>query len=242
MKLIFISFLILTFNLSAYVNINPVKFDKNIDGKGSVEEYTLYNPTQNSLKYELYLTDEGIERSMKNWIELYPKSITLKPGFSSKFKVFIKAPKGAPNGEYLATVGIKEVGLPNMKDRKSSTLQILTHLKIDLAGFIGELTPKIFLKDFEFNLKEEELIFKGFIANIGNRRGTLDFYLSQNRGKDSIYLGNIRLLKNEKIDASKLNQKLTSDDREILKNISRYNTLIIKDSVNNKILHEEKIK
>ncbi|MBC2852027.1 hypothetical protein H5J22_11525 [Cetobacterium sp. 8H] len=242
MKNIFILFFLSVVNTFGYININPVTFDKKIDGKGEVQEYTLYNPTQNTLKYQLYLTDEEIEKSMKNWIEIYPTTVTLKPGRSGKFKVFVKAPKGVPKGEYLVTVGVKEIALPKLNSKENSTVQILTHLKMDLAGYIGDLNPKIFLKDFSVALKENNLNFYGLIANIGERRGTLDFYLAENKGENTAYIGNLRLLKNEKIEASKLNQKLVKHDKDLMKNFSKYNTLIIRDSLSKKVLYEEKIK
>ncbi|MGL4902360.1 hypothetical protein [Cetobacterium sp.] len=242
MKNIFILFFLLTFNSFAYVNINPVTFDRKIDGKGEVQEYTLYNPTQNTLKYQLYLTDEEIEKSMKNWIEIFPTTVTLRPGRSGKFKVFIKAPKGAPRGEYLVTVGVKEIALPKHDSMDISTVQILTHLKMDLAGYVGELNPKIFLKDFKATLKENNLNFYGTIANVGERRGTLDFYLAENSKENLVYVGNLRLLKGEKIIASKLNQKLTKYDNRLLKSFSKYNTLIVKDSLSKKILYETTIR
>ncbi len=242
MKNIFILFFLLVVNIFGYVNINPVTFDRKIDGKGEVQEYTLYNPTQNTLKYQLYLTDENIEKSMKNWIEIFPTTVTLKPGRSGKFKVFVKAPKGAPRGEYLVTVGVKEIALPKLNSTDTSSVQILTHLKMDLAGYIGDLIPKIFLKDFSVTLNDNNLNFHGLIANVGERRGTLDFYLTENKGKNPIYVGNLRLLKNEKIKASKLNQKLTKHDKDLIKNFSKYNTLIVKDSLSKKVLYEREIK
>lgn len=241
MKNIFILFFLLAFNAFGYININPVTFDKKIDGKGEVQEYTLYNPTQNTLKYQMYLTDDEIERTMKNWIEIFPTTVTLKPGRSGKFKVFVKSPKGAPKGEYLVTVGIKEVALPKLDSKNTSTVQILTHLKMDLAGYIGELNPKLFLKDFSVTLKENNLNFHGLIANVGERRGTLDFYLAEAKGKNPKYVGNLRLLKGEKIEAAKLNQKLTKYDTKLIKNFSKYNVLVVKDSLNKKILYEGKI-
>ena len=242
MKNIFLLFFLLVVNIFGYININPVTFDKKIDDKGEVQEYTLYNPTQNTLKYQLYLTDEEIEKSMKNWIEIFPTTVTLKPGRSGKFKVFVKAPKGAPKGEYLVTVGIKEIALPKLNSTDTSTVQILTHLKIDLAGYIGNLTPKIFLKDFSTTLKDNNLNFNGLIANVGERRGTLDFYLAENKGKNPVYVGNLRLLKGEKMSASKLNQKLTSHDKNLIKNFVKYNTLVVKDSLSKKVLYEGEIK
>ncbi len=242
MKNIFILFFLLTFNTFGYININPVIFDKKIDGRGEAQEYTLYNPTQNTLKYQLYLTDENIEKSMKNWVEIFPTTVTLKPGRSGKFKIFVKAPKGVPKGEYLVTVGIKEIALPNLTSKDNSAVQILTHLKMDLAGYIGDLNPKIFLKDFSVSLKDKNLEFKGILANVGERRGTLNFYLAEGKNKNEIYIGNLRLLKNEKIEANKLNQKLTKHDEKFMKNFSKYKKLVVKDSLNKNVLYEGDIR
>lgn len=242
MKNTLILFLFLTFNLFGYINIYPVIFDKKIDGRGDYQEYTLYNPTQNILKYQLYLSDQEIKDSMKDWAEIFPTTITLKPGTSGKFKIFIKAPKGHPQKEYLLTLEVKELALPKLNSKETNTVQILTHLKIDLTGYIGELYPKILLKDFSLTLKNKNLSFNGSIQNIGDRRGTLNFYLAQKNEKNLFYIGNLRLLKEEKINASKLNQKLTEYDEELVKNFSKYNTLIIKDSSSKKTLYKNTIK
>ncbi|MGL6169186.1 MAG: hypothetical protein ACRC0Y_12960, partial [Fusobacteriaceae bacterium] len=156
--------------------------------------------------------------------------------------IFVKSPKGAPKSEYLVTVGIKEIALPKLNSEENSGIQILTHLKMDLSGYVGDLNPKIFLKDFSVNLKNKELEFKGIIANVGERRGTLDFYLTENKGKNEIYIGNLRLLKNEKIEASKLNQKLAKYDERLIKNFSKHNILVVRDSNSKKILYEGKVK
>ncbi|WP_047395882.1 hypothetical protein [Cetobacterium sp. ZOR0034] len=234
MKVVLIFFLLAT-SLFSYVNVHPVTFDKRIDGRGEVQEYTLYNPTKNSLRYQIYLDDSRLEKSMKDWIELYPTTITLKPGGSGKFKVLARAPKGVPAGEYLVTVGIKEMGLPNNPKDSTASVQILTHLKMDIAGYVGELNPKVYFKDLNVKVENQELKFKGDIANVGERRGTLEFFLGDKNSRNQIYLGNLRLLRGEKVAAEKLNQKF-------LENFKSIEELIVKDSLNGKILYKEKIK
>lgn len=242
MKSILIFYFFLTFQLFAYININPVTFDKKIEGRGEMQEYNLYNPTGNTLKYQLYLTDEGIKNSMKDWVEIFPTTVTLKPGQGGKFKIFVKAPKGVPRGEYMTTIGIKEIALPKLDSKTNAAVQILTHLKMDLAGYVGDLNPKIFLKDFKVNLSGKNLNFGGQIANVGERRGTLDFYLVEKKGKNEIYLGNLRILKGEEVEALKLNQVLNENEKKVMKNFSKYNLLLVKDSLSKKILYEGKIK
>ena len=44
------------------------------------------------------------------------------------------------------------------------------------------------------------------------------------------------------MSASKLNQKLTSHDKNLIKNFAKYNTLVVKDSLSKKVLYEGEIK
>lgn len=241
MKTILLFFIFLNLNVFAYININPVTFDKKIDGRGEFQEYTLYNPTQNSLKYQLYLEDEKIEKSMKTWTEIYPTTITLKPGQSGKFKVFIKAPPNTQNDEYFVTVGIKEMSLPKLDSKKVSTIQILTHLKMDLVGYVGDLNLNLKIQNFAISLEKKYLKFSGILSNKGARRGNLDFYLVKKNEDSEFYIGNLRVLKNEKINLSKLNQNLTDYDEDLINNFEEYKLLIIRDSSNYEEIERVKI-
>lgn len=240
MKFLFLFLFIFNIKSFSYINISPVTFDKRIDNMGQLQEYRLYNPMDYPIRYSIYLSDKGIEKSMKDWIEIYPQKITIKPGQSEVFKVYIKSPKGAPKGEYLTTIGIKELSIATPKIKKENGVKVLTHLKMDIAGYIGALSPKIFLKDFKVKSENNKLLFSGYIANVGERRGTLDFYLSKNK-KDLVYIGNLRLLTKEKISADNLNQNINKFDTKFIENILEYKNLIIKDSLSNQILFEKKI-
>lgn len=121
-----------------YINIYPVKFDKRIDRGGSGEEFVLYNPTSNPLRYEIYLESDGIENSMLEWSEIYPPTISLQSGESKEVKIFVRSPIGVKNGEYMVTMGIKELVAPTTNSEERSQVRVLTHLKIDLKGYVGD--------------------------------------------------------------------------------------------------------
>lgn len=237
LKNIFLIFFITSLNLLAYINIYPVTFDKSIDGNGNKEEFILYNKTPNPLRYSISLSDIGIKNSMKDWIEFYPNNLTVKPGKSEKIKVFIKAPKHAKKGEYLATLEIRESIVPTLeKTSPKNGVQILTHLKMDIAGFIGDIKPKFKINNFSITPSNKNLNVKGSIENIGERRGKVDIILTNGNKRDEYLLGSIRVLKNEKIDLSKLSHELENKAQE--KKIKSYKKLIIREQGSNRNITE----
>lgn len=137
-KLIFIlSILLISINAFGYINIYPSKFEKDIK-EGAYEEFTLYNRTQRNLKYRIYLEDLPGEKSMGKWIELYPRSISLKPLEEKTIKVFVKAPRDASKGKYTSNLIVKEIEEPTMKKRlDDKKVQLFTLLKLKLNGYIN---------------------------------------------------------------------------------------------------------
>lgn len=229
-KNIFIILMILFSKVYSYVNIHPVNFDKNIGGSGEIEEYYLYNGTNSSIKYLFSVERSKNEKDMTSWVEYYPKTLNLKPGQEGVLKVFIKAPRGTEVGEYTTVLGVKEMPVISEKEikSKSSTLKVLTNLKMEIVGYVRELKSSLTLKDLVVKKENKKLEFSGKIKNMGNRRGTFSFYLSDSRNKNSFLLGNKRILINEEIDLKEFNQEIKDDT--VFKNIKNYNTLLIKEN------------
>ncbi|MCQ8212745.1 hypothetical protein NON08_09465 [Cetobacterium somerae] len=229
-KNIFIILMLLFSKVYSYVNIHPVNFDKNIGGSGEIEEYYLYNGTNTSIKYIFSVEKSKKGKDMTSWVEYYPKTLNLKPGQEGVLKVFIKAPKGSESGEYTTVLGIKEMPVVTEKEikNKSSTLKILTNLKMEIVGYVGDLKTNLTLKNLVIKKENKKLEFFGKIKNTGNRRGTFSFYLSDSKNKNSFLLGNKRFLINEELDLKEFNQEIKDDI--IFKNIKNYNTLLIKEN------------
>lgn len=236
LKYLFFSFLLIGIKTFSYINIYPTTFDKTIDKSGNWEEYILYNKTPNSIRYQISLSDNGIKNSMKDWVEFYPRALTIKPGKSEKIKVYIKAPKNTPSGEYLATLEIKENIVPTLeKTPPKSGVQVLTHLKMDIVGYVGDLNLKFKLSNFSLKTNKKTLVVSGKIKNVGNRRGKVSLILSTGRKKNNYNLGTLRILKDEEIDLSKLTHEVSEE--EVLKNIKKYKKLILIDqNSENKLL------
>ena len=111
---------------------------------------------------------------------------------------------------------------------KSSTLKVLTNLKMEIVGYVGELKSNLTLKDLVVKKEDKKLEFSGKIKNMGDRRGTFSFHLSDSRSKNSFLLGNKRVLINEEIDLKEFNQEIKDD--VVFKKIKNYNTLLIKEN------------
>lgn len=220
-------FLILGLKSFAYMQVAPINFDKRIDKGGAIQEFYITNPTAKEVGYRLYKekSDNGLD--MTSYMQFYPKSLKLKPGQSEKVRVYIEAPKEAKQGEYTAIMGIKEINIPGIEKKGNGSVIIYTDLKLELAGYVGNLKPNLEIKDLK--LKNDELTFK--ISNIGEIRTKVEAYLftESDNLKEAKYLDTFRLLKNKE---SNFNQKLE------LKNLKNPR-LVINDMDGNKILEKE---
>ena len=195
------AFLMFSINSFAYLNIYPTSFNKPIDGKGATEEFTLSNMSTSPVKYKIYLEETGSNLSMVPWIEVYPKSITLKPGEEKKIKLYAKAPSSVGEGEYRAIIGFKEIYVP-MKEKvtSSTSIKLLTDLKLHITGYVGNLNPIITGKNIQLTTKG----LVGTLANNGNRYGDLEIYLANKSNKNMHFAGTTKLKKGESIELSTL--------------------------------------
>lgn len=217
----FLLFFIISINIFSYTSVSPLYFDERIDGDGGYKEYTLSNATRKIVGYKIYFEKKSEKNDMSEWVDYYPKKLTLNPGESKKIKVLITSPKGAKSGEYITNFCIKEIETPS---KKNGNIELLTNLKIELAGYVGDLSTKLDIKNF----KLINGILNLDIINISGKREWIELYLFQ--GKKSKYLESIRLFKNE--------------HKHVEKNIGKYleknMKLVIKDKKGN-IIFERKL-
>ncbi len=248
MKLKLLSLGILLHSLSAfsYMNVDPVIFDKRIDNGGATQEYHITNVTNSPIGYRVYTEKiPEAKNDMTSWIEYYPRELKLSPGETGKIKVLIEAPDKVKKGEYISTLGIKEVNIPTSEkknstvqiytkgetgkikvlieapdkvkkgeyistlgikevniptsEKKNSTVQIYTNLKMEIAGFVGDLKPEIELKNLSLNENKLKLELK----NIGKIRTKVEVYLSDLKGENKVFVDSIRLLQDKEKEISK---------------------------------------
>lgn len=170
-KIIFI-FLILKKLSFGYINIYPTFFYEKISDKGVFKKFILTNKSNESVRYRLYLEENFLDDGIK--VEIYPKSITLKPLEKKEIKVRLKSDNKNLNKEFSKKLIIKEIELPNQNKK------IMTILKLKLSGFVGELSSKLSFID------ETADFIK--IKNIGNRTGMYDVFNLSNEYVNTIIL------------------------------------------------------
>lgn len=170
-KIIFI-FLILKELSFGYINIYPTFFYEKISDKGVFKKFILTNKNNESVRYRLYLEDNFLDDGIK--VEIYPKSVTLKPLEKKEIKVRLKSDNKNLNKEFSKKLIIKEIELPNQNKK------IMTILKLKLSGFIGELSSKLSFIDETIDFIK--------IKNIGDRTGIYDVFNLSNEYVDTIIL------------------------------------------------------
>lgn len=186
--LLIVCYILLSLNIFAYINISPTTLDKNI-GVGAYEEFTLYNNT--SVPYRYKITPIAMEgqniKDMSEWVEVYPKVVTVYPTEGQKFKVYIKAPKGTSEGDYGVFLNIRQMSAPKLEGDNQEDVAVgmvvMTNLNMGIYGYVGDKNPNIsivsepkiyfnqdkqFLK-MEIHNKTNRLVRMKIEAKVGNK-------------------------------------------------------------------------
>lgn len=138
-KLIAVVMLLISSISYAYINLYPLEFNKDIT-HGAGEDFTLYNRSTKTRKYRVYVEEVEGKNSMTDWIEIYPKSISLSPLKEKTVKIYVTTPADAPEGEYQANLVLKEVALPitqQDKEEQKKKTRVMTMVKLRLKGRIN---------------------------------------------------------------------------------------------------------
>ncbi|MGL5932972.1 MAG: FixG Ig-like domain-containing protein [Cetobacterium sp.] len=235
LKKTFMLFFFLCSITFSYINIFPVNFNKRIDLNDGVVEYSLYNKTEKTVRYRISLVDSD-KNSMAKWGEIYPTTLSLKPGEEKTIKLYIKAPKNAKKGEYSAFLNIKEMEFPNLEKNASrkNTVNILTNLTMEILGYVGDVEPKLDIRNLKVAKDKTKLSFDGNIKNIGERSGDYNIFLSDSRGNNQYFLGDFNILKDEMINLSEFNQEIK--DKKISGSISKLNWIFIVEKNGSKVV------
>lgn len=209
-----------------YMNVDPVIFDKKID-TGATQEYHVTNTTNVAVGYRVYTEKASEEKDMTSWIEYYPRELKLEPGETGKVKVYIEAPAGTEKGEYTSILGIKEVSIPD-SEKGNASVAIYTNLKMEIAGYVGDLTPKVDI--IELKKSGDSLYLK--IKNTGEIRTKVEAFLSSSNLKEPIYIDSFRLLQGKEKESRKTLKLKAGKNNNNLK-------LLILDTNGNKILEKK---
>lgn len=225
-------FLIFSSFAFGYINIYPLSFDKRIDGLGGIKDFILTNTTNQKVRYQINI-DPSL--NMSSWTEIYPRVITLAPGEKGEIKMYSRAPKETPIGEYSTILNIKELEVPTKNREKRQGVKVFTNLNIKLYGYVGKLDSSISLDKFNITKGKNinNLKIKGKIKNNSLRRIRLDFVLINS--KNEILISEVKLKNNEVMDLSNL-KLLTHNINN--KEYKSFNSFKIYEKETGKILME----
>lgn len=240
MKKFILFFLVCSINSFSYINIYPLSFDQRIDGMGAIEDYTLINNTDKTLKYLVGVEKDKDKFDMTQWCEIYPKAVVLKSGEKKEIKVYIHSPVESDIGEYSTILNIKELEVPNGKNIQNK-LKVFTNLKLKIYGYVGDLKSSIIVENLNVFKGEskDELKLYGKLKNKSLRRIKLDIIL-KGESEEEYLISECRLRKDEELDMESLNlliKNINLNNEQYLK----LNKIYIYEQVTGKLLVEQKI-
>lgn len=235
MKVTIIFLFLLSQIVFGYINIHPTTFDKRIDRGGSYQEFTLHNSKSEPIMYRIYSETDGENSLMADGMEIYPRSLILKPGETRKIQLHIAVDEKLPPGEYSAILGVRELPVYEKAKNGNVGVTILTDFRLVLNGYAGDIAPilkteNLKLIDEKDSESRDSLKLIGKIENIGKLRGRFEVFASSN------FLGNLRIMAGEKLDFKDFDFSVRKDE-----NFKKPEEIIIKDYESKKEVMKVKI-
>lgn len=164
-----------------YINVYPSFFYDEIIQQGITKTIVLSNGLNNTVRYRLYLDEETSNKDI--YVELYPRSVTLKPLETKYIKVMLKPNSDIKKGNYRIKIVIKEINIPNTKYKK-----VMTQFKIPFYLYFGDVALSV------ASYTQDNKIF---LKNTGNRLGIFELYALNNNEVE--FLDKLILKPNEKV-------------------------------------------
>ena len=234
----FLLFTAVSLSASAYINLSPTTLDKNIKA-GAYQEFTLFNDTTIPFRYKITpmaMTENKKVIDMSKWIEVYPKIVTVKPTEAKKFKVYVKADKGALEGDYGAFLSIKQMSAPKLKGEEAENLGagmvVMVNLNMGIYGYVGDEVPKIEVTEPSVYKKEGKSFLKMKVKNKTNRLVKINVEI-EGRKNYFYTVGETRAFKGE---------TLVFDHEIKSLGDKKANKIVITDVETEKIIEEVKLK
>ncbi len=220
--MLIVCYILLSLNIFAYINISPTTLDKNI-GVGAYEEFTFYNNTNVPLRYKLSVLpmENKNVKDMSDWVEIYPKVVTVYPTEQKSFKVYIQAPKGSETGDYGTFINIRQVSAPKLESGEQQNIAagmaVMVNVNMGIYGYVGDKNPKLSLSTPIITKKDNTQTLKVDIENKTNR--LVRMLVEVKSKKNYVYkIGEIRAMKGQKLELEQVipNMKKNEVAKELL--------------------------
>lgn len=170
-KLIFTIFMLIN-SLGFAFELQGIDFNQRIDGEEvGYREFTLINRYKEKQRYKINVLKGEREQDASEYIDIYPKVITIDPLDKATFKVFAKAPSTLNKGLYTFQLQFVPIGIPKLAKAKDNMVSGISTIDIaptiEMVGYVGEI-------NFQEKLRIENIDFKKDPAKDGGKlTGTL---------------------------------------------------------------------
>lgn len=237
--LLVVCYIIFSLSAFAYINISPTTLDKNI-GVGAYEEFTFYNNTTVPMRYKItpmLMKNENV-KDMSEWVEVYPKVVTVYPSDKQTFKMYVQAPKGVEAGDYGTFLNIRQVSAPKLEgdageQNVAAGMMVMVNVNMGLYGYVGDKEPKLEITEPKVIKEKNGQKLQVEVKNMTNRLVRMKVEVKTD--KNYFYqVGESRVLKGQTLVFDHEIQKMKAD--EIAKE------LVISDTETDKIIKKIKIK
>lgn len=159
MKKIFLLLIALVAVSTLQAQLQGVLFSeyRMILNNNNIASLQLNNPTQETRTYSLSFVDKKFDKdgviinipdsvkaeySLKPYLRVFPRTITLNPGESQEIQIQLKAPASVPDGEYRSYLHF----LPLEKSTPSDSIKV-SGVQLDIKFRIGAALPLFYRKN-----------------------------------------------------------------------------------------------
>lgn len=174
LKFIKIILMLFITTLSFSFDISRTDFDRRIDTVGGYREVEFTNHSEKPIRYKFSAITSDIEKDMSNWVELYPKVMTIPPLEKRTLKIYAKSPKDKPRGEYSFFLNIDTLVVPTIKATSEGKVVGTTSVsfvpRLNMFGYIGDTNYEktIKLENIKFETEDKKQFISGKIINNGD--------------------------------------------------------------------------
>lgn len=181
-------------------DISSPYFAQRID-TGGYKEYTLKNRGEQTIRYKIEVKKSESGADMSEWINIYPKVMTIPPFESRTLKVYAQSPLGTSKGEYGFRLIVTPLNVPVIKE-ESKKIEVNASIDfvpvIQMYGYVGDpkFAENIILKDNKF-VKDSKTGLIKYSASVENKSFAglelgIKFVINNDAIVDGKYIGRIK--------------------------------------------------
>ena len=163
------------FNIGYSLGMSPLYFDERVDMKGGYKEFIFENKSLNRVRYKIMVNKSNGAYDASKWVTVYPKVLTIDPMSVGVVKVFVKAPKNVPEGEYNFKLYSKPLLLPVMSKTKgdlNGRVSTVTSLEVELSSYVGDpvIHKNVYGVDIRLTESKGYFMLNGLLKNNSFKR------------------------------------------------------------------------